>query len=113
VFRKKEGIMAEETQPSTEKRLFVGNISYSTTEDNLKTAFGAFGTVESAQIVTMHDGRSKGFGFVEMASVEEANAAVEGLNGKDMDGRPLTVNIARPRKERSDRDDRPRYNRAA
>jgi RNA recognition motif-containing protein len=67
----------------------------------LETLFAAFGTVQSAQVIDDREsGRSKGFGFVEMGSDQEAQAAIQGLNGKEHDGRPLTVNEARPREER-------------
>ncbi len=83
------------------KKLYVGGLSYSTTEDALKSAFGQAGTVVSATIITDRmSGRSKGFGFVEMSSDEEANKAVEMFNGKEMDGRTLTVNEARPMEAR-------------
>jgi len=78
--------------------IYVGNISYSTSETMLEQAFGAFGTVESARIITDRDsGRSKGFGFVEMPDQGEAEAAIAALNGTELDGRSLTVNEARPR----------------
>jgi RNA recognition motif-containing protein len=83
------------------KRLYVGNLSYNVSSSDLETMFSAFGTVQSAQVIEDRDsGRSKGFGFVEMANDQESQAAIEGLNGKDHDGRPLTVNEARPREER-------------
>lgn len=89
------------------KRLFVGNLSWDTTDESLRNAFAALGTVESATVITdKMSGRSKGFGFVEMASDEEAAKAIETLNGKEIDGRPVTVNEARPMTERSDRSDR-------
>ena len=79
------------------KKLYVGNLSYSTTDDSLKTAFAAFGTVESAKVIMDREtGRSKGFAFIEMSSDEEAAAAVSGLDGKDVDGRALRVSEARP-----------------
>ncbi|MFO0983403.1 MAG: RNA-binding protein [Planctomycetota bacterium] len=79
------------------RKLYVGNLSYGTTSDALKTLFAAFGTVESAQVITDREtGRSKGFGFVEMAESREAEAAIKGLNGTEHDGRALTVNEARP-----------------
>ncbi len=82
------------------KKLFIGNISYDSTEDSLKEAFSEFGAVESVSIITNRDtGRSKGFGFVEMASEEEAKKAKEGLNGKEVDGRTINVDEAKPRKE--------------
>ncbi len=83
------------------KRLYVGNLGYKVTNSELETLFGAFGTVDSAQVVQDREsGRSKGFGFVEMGTDQEAQAAIQGLNGKDHEGRPLTVNEARPREER-------------
>ena len=83
------------------KKLYVGNLAYSTTENDLTQSFGAFGTVQSVQIIMDRDtGRSKGFGFVEMGSDAEAQAAVEGMNGKDLQGRKLTVNEARPKEDR-------------
>jgi len=81
--------------------IYVGNIAYSTTEDDLREMFGAHGEVSSARVITDRDsGRSKGFGFVEMSDSESAQAAIDALNGKDLDGRTLTVNEARPREER-------------
>src|SRR6185295_14033924 len=79
------------------KKLYVGNLPFSTTEQALVDMFSACGTVESAKIITDRDtGRSKGFGFVEMASDAEAGAAIEKFNGSDFDGRPMTVNEAKP-----------------
>jgi len=79
------------------KKLFVGGLSYETTEATLKDTFGQAGTVESATvIVDKISGRSKGFGFVEMSSEEEAQKAIEMFNGKEVDGRNVTVNEARP-----------------
>jgi RNA recognition motif-containing protein len=79
------------------KRLYVGGLPYSTTEDALRSAFTEAGTVESANVITDRmTGRSKGFGFVEMATDEEAAKAIEMWNGKELDGRRLTVNEARP-----------------
>jgi len=79
------------------KKLFVGGLSYSTTSETLKETFGQAGTVVSAAVITdKMSGRSKGFGFVEMSSDEEARAAIETLNGKNLDGRSITVNEARP-----------------
>ena len=81
--------------------IYVGNLSYDASEDELKKDFEAFGTVESVKIITdRYSGRSKGFGFVEMSNDDEARAAIEGMNGKDSMGRPLRVNEARPREER-------------
>ncbi len=85
--------------------IYVGNMSYDTTEDQLRQAFESYGEVLSVNIITDRDsGRPKGFGFVEMASKDEATAAIEGLNGKEMGGRTLNVNEARPRP--NDRGDR-------
>lgn len=78
-------------------KLYVGGLPYSTTQDALQAAFGAAGTVTSATIIVdKMTGRSKGFGFVEMSSDEEAQKAIEMFNGKDFEGRNLTVNEARP-----------------
>jgi cold-inducible RNA-binding protein len=83
------------------KKLYVGNLSYSITSANLQEMFSRFGQVESANVIEDRDtGRSKGFGFVEMSSDAEAQAAISALNGKENDGRALTVNEARPREER-------------
>lgn len=81
-------------------KLYVGNLPYSTTGEELQTAFAAFGEVTSANVVQDRDsGRSRGFGFVEMPNADEANAAVQALNGQDFNGRNLVVNEARPRPE--------------
>ncbi|HEX4056088.1 MAG TPA: RNA-binding protein [Tepidisphaeraceae bacterium] len=83
------------------KKLYVGNLSYDVDSSALEQLFAAHGTVSSAQIINDRDtGRSKGFGFVEMGSDDEANAAIAGLNGKDHGGRALTVNEAKPRENR-------------
>jgi cold-inducible RNA-binding protein len=83
-------------------KLFVGNLSFNTTENDLNDAFAAFGTVTEANLMMDRTtNRPRGFGFVTMSSPEEAQKAIEGLNGKEMDGRALTVNVARPREERS------------
>lgn len=80
------------------KRLYVGNLRYSVTSEELQDLFEQFGTVTSAQILSDRDtGRSRGFGFVEMANDDAAVAAIESLDGRDHDGRRLTVNEARPR----------------
>ncbi|UCF82103.1 MAG: RNA-binding protein [Desulfobacteraceae bacterium] len=80
--------------------IYVGNLPYQVTEEDLRKAFEAFGSVESAKIIMdMYSGRSKGFGFVEMPDEGEANSAIEGLNGKDLKGRTLNVSKARPRSE--------------
>ena len=84
------------------KKIFVGNFSFSTTEADLRQWFTAYGSVESASVVTDRDtGRSRGFGFVEMPNNNEADAAIAALNGRDSGERPLTVNEARPKTERS------------
>ena len=81
-------------------RLYVGNLSFSTTENDLQDAFGAFGQVTDVKIMMDHGtGRSRGFGFVTMGGATEGQAAISGLEGKDLDGRNLTVNEARPREE--------------
>lgn len=83
------------------KKLYVGGINFSTTDEALREAFSQAGTVESATIIMDRDsGRSKGFGFVEMATDAEATAAIEMFNGKELDGRRLTVSEARPMAER-------------
>jgi cold-inducible RNA-binding protein len=83
------------------KKLYVGNLSYGTTDSDLQQMFEEFGTVQSAQVIMDRDsGRSKGFAFVEMGSDQEAQAAINALNGKDVDGRALTVNEAKPREDR-------------
>ncbi len=83
------------------KKLYVGNLSYSSTEDDVKEAFAKFGEVLSVKIITdPASGRSKGFGFVEMGSDEDADKAIAGLNGVAFMDRTLTVNEARPQRER-------------
>ena len=83
-------------------KLYVGNLSYSVRDEQLQDAFSAYGQVNSAKVLMDRDsGRSKGFGFVEMGSDAEAQAAIDGLNGRDLDGRALTVNVARPMEPRS------------
>src|ERR1041384_4609836 len=82
-------------------KLYVGNLSYNTTGSDLEQLFAAHGTVNSAEVIADRDtGRSKGFGFVQMGSDAEAQAAIAALNGKEHDGRALTVNEARPREDR-------------
>lgn len=79
------------------KKLYVGNLPYSVSDENLAEVFGQFGTVESARVVTDRDsGRSKGFGFVEMSSDDEATTAIEKLNGTEMSGRNMNVSEAKP-----------------
>jgi cold-inducible RNA-binding protein len=83
-------------------KLFVGNLSFDITENDLQDAFAAFGTVVEANLMMDRaTGRPRGFGFVTMSTPEEAQKAIDGLNGKDLGGRALTVNLARPREERS------------
>ena len=85
-----------------DNKLYVGNLSYTTREDALQQQFAPFGHVASAKVMTERDsGRSKGFGFVEMGSPAEAQAAIKGLHGKEIDGRALTVNLARPMESRT------------
>ena len=82
-------------------KLFVGNLSFNTTENELNDAFAAFGTVVEANLMMDRmTNRPRGFGFVTMGTPEEAQKAIDGLNGKELGGRALTVNIARPREER-------------
>ncbi|MFN8126145.1 MAG: RNA-binding protein [Candidatus Nanopelagicales bacterium] len=82
-------------------RLFVGNLAYSVHDEMLEQAFSEYGTVQSARVLTDRDtGRSRGFGFVEMATDAEAQAAIDGLNEADLDGRRIVVNEARPREDR-------------
>ena len=84
------------------KKLYVGGLPYSVTEDQLRDIFAEHGTVESATVIMDRmSGRSKGFGFVEMDSQEEAQAAMDKLNGTDLEGRNITVNEAKPRQPRS------------
>jgi len=80
------------------RKLYVGNLAYGVTDSDLQQMFGAHGTVQSAQVIMDRDtGRSKGFGFVEMSTDQEAQAAIAALSGKEVDGRTLTVNEARPK----------------
>ena len=82
-------------------KLYVGNLAFSVRDESLQEAFGQFGTVTSAKVMMDREtGRSKGFGFVEMGSDAEAQAAINGMNGQPLEGRPLVVNEARPREER-------------
>lgn len=86
------------------KKIYVGNLSFDTNEDKLRELFAEHGEVLSASIITDRDtGRSRGFGFVEMADNGQAEAAINALNGMDLDGRTLTVNEARPRPDRGGR----------
>jgi len=93
-------------------KLYVGNLSYSVRDDDLQQQFSAFGNVQSAKVMMERDtGRSKGFGFVEMSSPAEAEAAIQGLHGKNFGGRDLTVNIARPMEARPPRSNTGGFNR--
>ena len=86
------------------KKLYVGNLSYNTTEDGLRNLFSEFGSVASSKIIfDRESGNSKGFGFIEMSSDEEANAAIAGTNGRECDGRKLRVNEAMDKPQRRDR----------
>lgn len=86
------------------QKLYVGNLSYNTTSSDLEQLFSQHGTVQSAEVIQDRDtGRSKGFGFVEMGSDAEAQAAITALNGQQNDGRTLTVNEAKPREDRGPR----------
>jgi RNA recognition motif-containing protein len=83
------------------KKLYVGNLSYDVSSSDLEQLFSQYGSVQSAQVIQDRDtGRSKGFGFVEMSNDAEAQAAIRGLNDQQHDGRPLTVNEAKPREDR-------------
>ena len=83
------------------KKLYVGGLPYAVTEDKLQEIFSAHGTVDSARVITdRFTGRSRGFGFVEMSTEEEAQTAIDSLNGSDLEGRSLTVNEARPQENR-------------
>ena len=84
------------------RKLYVGNLTYNVNESDLEALFSPFGTVRSAQVIVDRDtNRSKGFGFVEMDSDDQAQAAIQGLNNRDHDGRNLTVNEAKPREPRT------------
>jgi RNA recognition motif-containing protein len=83
------------------RKLYVGNLTYGVDSSQLEQMFAAYGTVQSAQVIVDRDtGRSKGFGFVEMGSDQEAQAAIAAMSGKEVDGRQLTVNEAKPREDR-------------
>jgi RNA recognition motif-containing protein len=83
------------------KNIFVGNLSFGATEEAVRTMFEAYGTVDRVNVVTDRDtGRARGFGFVEMSVAAEADAAIAGLNGRELDGRALNVNEARPKEDR-------------
>jgi len=100
-FKKKEEYLKHMAQ----QNLFVGSLAYTTTDDTLKAFFEAVGEVASARVITDRDsGRSKGFGFVEMANEEDNQKAVDQLNGKELDGRTINVGLARPKEDRPQRD---------
>src|SRR5579871_3104048 len=83
------------------KNIFVGNLAFGTTEDTVRSMFAQYGNIERVSIVADRDtGRSRGFGFVEMTDATEANRAIESLDGRDVDGRQLKVNEARPKEDR-------------
>ena len=83
------------------KKLYVGNLAFGVTESQLQEMFTPYGSVQRAQLITDRDtGRSKGFGFVEMGTDQEAQAAISGMNGQMVEGRPLTVNEAKPKESR-------------
>ncbi len=93
--------MRHSRERKTTMKLYVGNLSFSATESEVKDAFSRFGTVDTVNLITDREtGRAKGFGFVEMGNDAEAQAAIEGLNGTSMGNRALVVNEARPREER-------------
>jgi cold-inducible RNA-binding protein len=88
-------------------KIYVGNLSYSTSDADIRTAFTAYGTVDSADVIMDRGtGRSKGFGFVEMSVDSEGQAAIDALNGKDLDGRSLNIDVAKPKVERPERSSR-------
>lgn len=95
---------------SMSKKIYIGNLSFQTSEDSLNAKISEFGEVVSLRIITDRDtGRSKGFAFAEFANGEDADKAIEALNGQDFDGRNLRVNEAQDRPDRPRRDSRPRY----
>ncbi len=96
--------MARQEGKNETMNIYVGNLSYDATDNDLQTAFSAYGSVRTAQVVKDREtGRSRGFGFVEMDNQAEAESAIRGLNGTDLRGRSLTVNQAKPQAERSER----------
>lgn len=91
-------------------KIYVGNLPYSTTDSSLKSNFSEFGSVTSAKVMMDRDsGRSKGFGFVEMASADASQTAISALNGRSVDGRDIVVNLARPREEGRSSDGRSEF----
>jgi len=112
--RKKQILIAKgngEKEKKVSKKIYVGNLSYKVTEDDLKDLFGEFGTVTEINIITDREtGRPRGFAFVEMESDDEATKAIESLNGKSVQDREIVVNEAKPRKDSGPRrNSRPRY----
>ncbi len=104
-----QGMGQAPSQEINPRKLFVGNLSWKLTSEDLRQIFSEFGTVEDAIVLTeKFSGRSKGFGFVTMSTDEEAQAAIEGLHEKDVEGRPMVVNVAQPPRPREERrfDDR-------
>src|SRR5438552_1276512 len=98
----KATIRPEQEKHHMSNKLFVGNLSFNTTENDLQDAFAAHGTVLEANLMMDRTtGRPRGFGFVTMSSAEEAQKAIAALNGKSIDGRALTVNVAKPKEERA------------
>lgn len=104
LFKAEASTALKEVRVFMGKKLFVGNLPFSVTDDVLQSVFSQVGSVESAKVITDRDsGRSKGFGFVEMSTDEEAQAAIQRLNGSDCNGRAMTVSEARPQAPRNDR----------
>jgi cold-inducible RNA-binding protein len=102
VFGNSLGKRVGRTMKHMSNKLFVGNLSFNMTENDLNDAFAAHGTVtETNLMMDRTTGRPRGFGFVTMSTAEEAQKAIDALNGKQLDGRAITVNVARPREERS------------
>ena len=99
-------ISAQEME-NAKMNIYVGNLNWETTEDELRQAFESYGQVDTATIIKdKYTGASRGFGFVEMPSDQEGQAAIDGLNGTELGGRTLRVNLARPREDRGRRDNR-------
>ena len=87
----------------SQNKLYVGNLSFNSTEDDISGAFSSYGTVTSVNLITDREtGRPRGFGFVEMSSDAEAQSAMQAMDGQDLDGRSLKVNVAKPRESRGD-----------
>jgi RNA recognition motif-containing protein len=102
VREQSEKVQLDRTKHHMSNKLFVGNLSFKITENDLQDAFAAHGTVTEANLMMDRTtNRPRGFGFVTMSTAEEAQKAIDALNGKELDGRALTVNVARPREERS------------